>query len=64
MLYNIIKRGNDKLNKYNQTNKVYQLKCKNCNATYVGETKREVGIRISEHVDNSSLEKYSVVTNN
>ena len=28
---------------------VYVIPCKNCNATYIGETKRTLGTRIKEH---------------
>ena len=36
----------------------------NCDASYVGESKRELGVRIKEHFDNYSLDddKHSVVT--
>ena len=28
---------------------IYEVPCKNCNRTYVGETGRQLGVRISEH---------------
>jgi len=28
---------------------VYKISCKNCDATYAGQTKRKLNIRISEH---------------
>ena len=61
---NLIIRGKDKLNKFQQTPKVYQIECKDCDATYVGETKRELSVRISEHFDNWKLDsdKHNVVT--
>ena len=33
----------------NENGVVYHLKCKNCDATYVGETKRQLSVRIEEH---------------
>lgn len=52
---------NNKLNEYIKLHKdilldifrsnvVYQISCKNCNATYVGQTKRKLGTRIREHI--------------
>ena len=32
---------------------VYFITCKNCNATYIGETKRTLGTRIKEHKDDA-----------
>ena len=37
---------------------VYSITCKNCNATYIGETKRTLGIRVKEHKEDT--EKASV----
>lgn len=51
-LTSIIERGKDKINKMEKNNSVYCIKCKNCDATYVGETKRSLKTRISEHEAN------------
>lgn len=48
-LSKIIIRGKDKLSKLETCNTVYRLNCDSCNATYVGETKRELFQRIKEH---------------
>ena len=32
-----------------QTNCVYKLKCRDCEACYVGQTARELGVRVKEH---------------
>ena len=45
----IIIKAKDKIPKGKQTGVVYKFDCSECPATYVGETKREVGIRIGEH---------------
>ena len=64
-LSNTIIRGKDKLDKFKQPNKVYQINCKNCDVTYVGEAKRELGKRIKYHIDNIKLNpsKHSVLPN-
>jgi len=48
----------------NNNNVVYKISCKDCNASYVGQTKRQVKIRIKEHRNNSKLlsSKPSVIT--
>ena len=45
-------------------NIVYKICCKNCNASYVGQTKRHLSTRIKEHANNFKLEssRHSVVT--
>lgn len=48
-LKSIVKLGKDTTKKWEQTNVVYQFYCKDCPATYVGETKRSLKIRINEH---------------
>ena len=48
-LNNIIKLGKDKNEKCNNANVVYQIKCKECNASYVGQTSRRLNVRTKEH---------------
>jgi len=45
-------------------NVVYKISCKNCNASYIGKTKRQLKTRIKEHSNNSKLlsSKSSVIT--
>ena len=47
-LKSIIKLGKDSRNKWEQTNIVYKFNCKNYPATYIGESKRALRIRINE----------------
>lgn len=44
-----IKAHKDPLPDYKRKNVVYKIKCKNCNASYVGQTKRQLDTRIKEH---------------
>jgi len=46
------------------SNVVYKICCNDCNASYVGQTKRQVKTRIKEHKNNSKLisSKPSVIT--
>ena len=48
-LNNVIVLGKDREEKYNKNNVVYKINCKNCEATYVGQTGRRLNIRIKEH---------------
>lgn len=48
-LSNIVLKGKDRLPATLQTNVVYKISCKNCPASYVGQTKRELLVRIKEH---------------
>ena len=51
--HNTIKRSlvrpKDKLEPQKMCEGVYSITCKNCNATYIGETKRTLGTSIKEH---------------
>ena len=48
-LNNIIVLGKDKNTKFNNSNVIYKIKGDNCNALYVGQTCRRLGVRIKEH---------------
>jgi hypothetical protein len=45
----IIKRGKDRLKTVKRTHVVYKIDCLNCDATYIGQTKRHLETRIKEH---------------
>jgi len=48
-LSNIIKTRKDKIDKMNCPNVVYKITCKDCDASYVGQTKRQLHTRLKEH---------------
>ncbi|EZA59754.1 hypothetical protein X777_16235 [Ooceraea biroi] len=57
----IIKSGKDALPDSNKTGVVYRLKCKDCDACYVGQTKRHLATRVKEHrSDISKREGYNI----
>jgi len=56
-LHNFIKRGKDRINTTSQSNCVYKIKCHNCENSYVGQTKRQLGTRLKEHM--SDIKKKS-----
>jgi len=64
-LNKFIKRGKDKIEKLENNDCVYKINCLNCNATYVGQTKRQLGTRIKEHRSdiNKKEGSLSVVSN-
>ncbi|XP_039312235.1 uncharacterized protein LOC120359297 [Solenopsis invicta] len=59
-----IKAHKDKNIKTECNNVVYKLNCNDCNASYVGQTKRKLKTRIKEHVNNIKFEtaKISVIS--
>jgi len=61
----IIKAQKDTLPIVSNKNVMYKLSCKNCNATYVGQTKRKLATRVTEHMKdiNKITSNHSVVTN-
>jgi len=63
-LGNIIKGQKDNIPKLLQTNLVYKLACKDCDATYVGQTSRTLKTRISKHRNhiNRNTTTQSVIT--
>jgi len=48
-LSRFIKVQKDSLPPSLRSNVVYQLNCRNCSASYVGQTKRAISIRVNEH---------------
>jgi len=63
-LNQFIKTHKDREPRSSNNNVVYKISCKNCEATYVGQTKRQLKTRIKEHVNNIRLDpsKHSVVS--
>jgi len=63
-LTGFIKRHKDKNCSDNNSNAVYKIFCNNCNASYVGQTKRKIVTRINEHIKNVGFDesKHSVIT--
>jgi len=59
-LNKFIKRGKDKIEKLENNDCVYKINCLNCNATYVGQTKRQLGTRIKEHRSHINKKKGSL----
>lgn len=49
ILSKIINSHKDRTPKELKNNVVYKIKCSNCDATYVGQTKRKLTTRINEH---------------
>jgi len=47
-----------------KNNIVYKINCRNCEASYVGQTKRQLKTRVKEHCNNIKLDqsKHSVIT--
>jgi len=60
----IIKVHKDQTEYQHKNNVIYKIYCKNCDASYVGQTKRRLKIRIREHYNNimSDDSKHSVVS--
>ncbi|KYN12201.1 hypothetical protein ALC57_15633 [Trachymyrmex cornetzi] len=48
-LKGLIRRGKGKLVQTRSGQKRYKIECENCDASYVGQTKRRLGTRIKEH---------------
>jgi hypothetical protein len=63
-LTGFIKRHKDRTTVDTSNNVVYKLCCKDCNASYVGQTKRQLKTRLNEHIRNSNPNtlKQTVIT--
>jgi len=63
-LRNIIKAHKDPFPNLCKKNVVYKLNCNNCEATYVGQTKRQLETRIVEHKNHikRNTSTHSVIT--
>lgn len=48
-LNKIIKTGKDQLEHMKQNEVVYKITCQDCDATYIGQTKRKLGTRVGKH---------------
>ncbi|XP_024890071.1 uncharacterized protein LOC112466277, partial [Temnothorax curvispinosus] len=44
-----VTRGKDRLATNKETNVVYKIDCENCDASYIGQTKRHLETRVKEH---------------
>ena len=55
-LSSVIKLGKDSTKQMDRTNVVYKIRCKDCEACYIGETKRTLKTRIKEHINNKNNE--------
>lgn len=63
-LNNFIKVWKDKNKKGERNNVIYKINCIDCDVSYVGQTKRQLGTRLTEHRYNVRLDpsKHSVVS--
>jgi len=63
-LNRVIKVQKDSNQPSKSSNVVYKINCKDCDASYVGQTKRQLNTRIKEHINNVRLDpsKHSVVS--
>ena len=51
----------DKIDKFSMSGVVYKFDCNDCNATYIGQTKRKLITRINEHKKDITKNSLSVV---
>jgi len=60
----LVKTHKDKEQLTTNNNVIYKICCKDCDASYVGQTKRQLGTRLREHRNNIRLDqsKHSVVS--
>ena len=61
-LRNVLVKPKDKIPKEQQCGLVYEITCKNCDSTYIGETGRNMGTRFKEHTSrkgtNSAIKEH------
>ncbi|KYM96041.1 hypothetical protein ALC62_13311, partial [Cyphomyrmex costatus] len=64
-LNKFIKKGKDQLKPLNNQNVVYRISCEDCDASYVGQTKRQLKTRVHEHVSdiNKKVKSPSAISN-
>lgn len=64
-LSRLIRRHKDKDDRDSSNNVVYKIRCNDCDASYVSQTKRQIKTRVSEHKRNAMLDisRHSVITN-
>jgi len=64
-LNSFIKRGKDKIDRMAQNDCVYKISCSGCDMCYVGQTKRQLGTRLKEHMSDIKKKNglLSVVSN-
>ena len=63
-LNGFIKAQKDRNEHNNNSNVIYKLCCNDCDATYVGQTKRQLRTRVNEHRNNIKLssDRHSVIS--
>ena len=63
-LNGFIKAQKDRNEHNNNSNVIYKLSCNDCDATYVGQTKRQLRTRVNEHRNNIKLnsDRHSVIS--
>ena len=64
-LNRFIKTEKDKIKKDELSNVVYQINCKDCDYSYVGQTKRKLKTRLKEHINDlkKPINSHSVISN-
>ena len=64
-LSKFIKTGKDRVKKDERSNIVYKIECKDCDYSYVGQTKRKLKTRLKEHIKDlkKPVESLSVISN-
>lgn len=63
-LNRLIKKGKDEIDKMHKTDLVYMINCNDCDAKYIGQTKRQLITRIKEHSSNikKHISNYNVIS--